>query len=141
MVKDANHGNAPGLSLRTVCSAVCLTLALGACAQEGAVESAPAVTTPSLGAPPAAQAPAAASAREPGREAAVVPVAHRVRAALSRDPAGLRSVKSDDGLTHIEVVGGFRHATIAARKADGTLHTECVTDADRAEQLLGEGAK
>jgi hypothetical protein len=144
MVKDAIHGSTLGLSLRTVCSTVCLTLLLlAACSQEGSVESPPATgTTPSLGAPPATvQAPATASAREPGREASVLPVVHRVRAALARDPSGLRSVTSDDGLKHIEVVGGFRHATIAARKADGTLHTECVTDADRAEQLLGEGAK
>jgi hypothetical protein len=70
------------------------------------------------------------------RVAHLVSAPQLAHAALSRDAANLQRVDRPDGTRFIRVTAGFRHATLAVRAADGTLHTSCLNDADEAARLL-----
>jgi hypothetical protein len=70
------------------------------------------------------------------RVAHVVSAPQLAQAALSRDAANLQRVDRPNETHFIRVKAGFRHATLAVRAADGTLHTTCLNDADEAARLL-----
>jgi hypothetical protein len=70
------------------------------------------------------------------RVAQVVSAPQLAQAALSRDAANLQRVDRPNETHFIRVKAGFRHATLAVRATDGTLHTTCLNDADEAARLL-----
>lgn len=59
---------------------------------------------------------------------------------LSRSSANLRFVERPEGVRQVRIMGGFQHATIVVRAADGGLARQCVSDVRQARELLGEAA-
>jgi hypothetical protein len=63
----------------------------------------------------------------------------KLRASLSRSPSGMAAELRPSGVKLMRQNGGFQHATLVVRNADGTLGQRCTDDPSAAESaLLGD---